>query len=73
MLQKSCLIVTLLFMSLGAVAQSYFTELVVFGDSLLDSGNYGADRRATNQLTDGSGQFAQISPQYLAKHLGLAL
>ena len=63
----------LLAVAWGAQAQSYFSELVVFGDSLLDSGNYGFDRRATNQLTDGSGQFAQISPQYLAEFLGLDL
>lgn len=66
-------ICTLLGAAWGAQAQSYYSELVVFGDSLLDSGNYGADRRATNQLTDGSGQFAKISPQFLAEFLGLDL
>ena len=72
-LGKQLWVCVLLATAWGAQAQSYFSELVVFGDSLLDSGNYGSDRRATNQLTDGSGQFAQISPQYLADFLGLDL
>jgi len=56
-------------------AQSYFSELVIFGDSLLDSGNFG--RRFTNKLGDGSGDYtlgpyANIAPQYLGVALGLA-
>jgi outer membrane lipase/esterase len=70
---KQLSVCVLLATAWGAQAQSYFSELVVFGDSLLDSGNYGFDRRATNQLADGSGQFAKISPQFLAEFLGLDL
>lgn len=56
-------------------AQSYFSELLIFGDSLLDSGNLG--RRFTNRLGDGSGDYtvgpyANIAPQYLGLALGLA-
>jgi outer membrane lipase/esterase len=56
-------------------AQSYFSELVIFGDSLLDSGNRGL--RYTNRVGDGSGDFslgayASIAPQYLGMALGLA-
>jgi outer membrane lipase/esterase len=69
---KRCLAVSALSLAgFNAAAQSNFTELVVFGDSLLDSGNFGI--RFTNQLTDGSGAFAQVAPQYLATSLGLAL
>ncbi|MFT7406119.1 autotransporter domain-containing protein [Zhongshania sp.] len=55
-------------------AQSYFDELVIFGDSLLDSGNLGL--RFTNRLGDGNGDFsvgpfANIAPQYLGMALGL--
>ncbi len=56
---------------LSALGQTSFTELNVFGDSLLDSGNFGI--RFTNQLTDGSGEYARISPQYLAEYLGVPL
>jgi outer membrane lipase/esterase len=52
-------------------AQSYFDELVIFGDSLLDSGNFGV--RFTNRLVDHSaGPFAQVAPQYLGVALGLS-
>ena len=56
-------------------AQSYFSEFVIFGDSLLDSGNFGS--RFTNRLGDGSGDYtvgpyANIAPQYLGMALGLA-
>ncbi|MDF1693110.1 MAG: SGNH/GDSL hydrolase family protein [Zhongshania sp.] len=56
-------------------AQSYFDELLIFGDSLMDSGNLGL--RFTNRVGDGSGNFstgayAEIAPQHLGKALGLA-
>jgi len=56
-------------------AQSYFDELLIFGDSLMDSGNLGL--RFTNRVDDGSGNFstgayAEIAPQHLGKALGLA-
>jgi len=56
-------------------AQRHFSDLIIFGDSLLDSGNFGL--RFTNRLGDGSGDFrvgpyAAIAPQYLGAALGLA-
>ena len=55
-------------------AQSYFSQLLIFGDSLLDSGNLGL--RFTNRVGDGNGDFtvgdyANIAPQYLGTALGL--
>lgn len=55
-------------------AQSYFSQLLIFGDSLLDSGNFGF--RFTNRVGDGNGDFtvgdyANIAPQYLGMALGL--
>ncbi len=55
--------------------QSYFNQLLIFGDSLLDSGNFGF--RFTNRVGDGSGNFstgayAEIAPQHLGRALGLA-
>ena len=57
-----------------ANANSAFSELIVFGDSLLDSGNFGI--RFTNRVGDGagdftSGEFAPIAPQLFAESLGL--
>ncbi|CAA0081847.1 Esterase EstP [Zhongshania aliphaticivorans] len=52
-------------------AQSYFSELLIFGDSLLDSGNLG--RRFTNRTGDyTTDPYANIAPQYLGLELGLA-
>ncbi|WP_414728033.1 autotransporter domain-containing protein, partial [Zhongshania aliphaticivorans] len=55
--------------------QPYFDQLLIFGDSLLDSGNFGF--RFTNRVGDGNGNFstgayAEIAPQHLGKALGLA-
>ncbi|WP_373081102.1 SGNH/GDSL hydrolase family protein, partial [Zhongshania sp.] len=55
--------------------QSYFDQLLIFGDSLLDSGNFGF--RFTNRVGDGSnnfstGAYAEIAPQHLGRALGLA-
>jgi outer membrane lipase/esterase len=57
-------------------AQTYYDNLIIFGDSLLDSGTFGG-LRFTNRVGDGSGDFttgayAQIAPQYLGNALGLA-
>ncbi|BFM18272.1 autotransporter domain-containing SGNH/GDSL hydrolase family protein [Maricurvus nonylphenolicus] len=52
-----------------------YSELIVFGDSLLDSGQFpnpgapGTGLRFTN--TDGSGVFEQVAVQHLAESLGL--
>ena len=60
-------------MALTANAQSDFNQLVVFGDSLFDSGNFGNGTRFTNETTTGSGVFAPIAPQLFADGLGLDL
>jgi outer membrane lipase/esterase len=52
-------------------AQSGFTDIVVFGDSLMDNGNWGTV--FTNDDSDGSGDKATIAPEYLADHLGFEL
>ena len=59
-------------MSLPVSAQSSFSELVVFGDSLMDTGNFGGGLRFTNQTTT-PGVFAPIAPDFLAADLGLEL
>ncbi len=52
-----------------------YSELIVFGDSLLDSGQFpnagapGTGYRFTN--ADGSGVFEQVGVQYLSESLGL--
>ncbi|ARN74776.1 autotransporter outer membrane beta-barrel domain-containing protein [Oceanicoccus sagamiensis] len=58
-------------MSLSVSAQSNFTELVVFGDSLMDTGNYGNGLRFTNETAPGV--YAPIAPDFLAAGLGLEL
>ncbi len=73
MFRKEWIAVVFLSLSANVFAESYFTEIVVFGDSLLDSGNFGNDRRATNLLRDGSGDYALISPQIFAEALKLDL
>ncbi len=55
-------------------AEVSYSNLYIFGDSLLDSGNFGF--RFTNRLGDGSGDYsvgdyARIAPQYLAEELAL--
>lgn len=57
-------------------AQTYYDNLIIFGDSLLDSGTFGG-LRFTNRLGDGNGDYrtgdyAEIAPQYLGKALNLA-
>lgn len=52
-----------------------YSNLTIFGDSLLDSGNLGL--RFTNRVGDGSGNyrlgdFAKIAPQYLGEALSLS-
>lgn len=52
-----------------------YSNLYIFGDSLLDSGNLGL--RFTNRVGDGSGNyrvgdFAAIAPQYLGEALSLS-
>ncbi|MDG1773228.1 MAG: autotransporter domain-containing protein [Oceanicoccus sp.] len=58
-------------LSMSVSAQSNFTELVVFGDSLMDTGNFGNGSRFTNQTSPGV--FAPIAPDFLAAGLGLTL
>lgn len=72
MLKKSLAIsMAVSLMSLPVSAQSSFSELVVFGDSLMDTGNYGGGVRFTNQTSPGV--FAPIAPEFLADGLGLTL
>lgn len=57
------------------MAQASYSELLLFGDSLLDAGNLGV--RFTNRVGDGNGDFstgdfAEIAPQHLARALGLS-
>ena len=60
-------------MALSANAQSDFNQFIVFGDSLLDSGNFGDGLRFTNETSPGSGVYAPISPQIFAGVVGLDL
>ena len=55
----------------AVAASSPFGQLVVFGDSLLDTGNFGV--RFTNKDSDGSGNDADISADILADYLGVEL
>lgn len=77
---KKCLAVSAIsILALNVSAQPDFDELVVFGDSLLDTGNFGRNGdgnslRATNLLLGGTEQeYAPIAPQFLADYLGLDL
>lgn len=59
----------------SAQTPTYFDQLFIFGDSLLDTGNLGI--RFTNRVGDGNGDFstgayAEIAPQHLGRALGLA-
>ena len=70
MLKKYLAVTAASLMALNATAQSDFSQLVVFGDSILDAGNI-TGRKFTNQKLDGSG-FATIAPEYLADYLGVS-
>ncbi|WP_101757560.1 autotransporter domain-containing protein [Oceanicoccus sp. KOV_DT_Chl] len=52
-------------------ADTAFNELVVFGDSLMDTGNFGGGTRFTSELSPGV--YAPIAPDFLASDLGLTL
>lgn len=68
---KKCLMASAIsLLALNATAQSSFSELIVFGDSLLDSGNDGGVK-ATNEVSPGV--FAPIAPELLANWLNLSL
>ena len=76
MLKKYLSMSVIFSFALQANAQSNFSELIVFGDSLFDSGNLGLS--FTNKVGDGSGdygvgEYAPIAPQWLANHLDLSL
>ena len=72
MLKKSLVVFTAVsLLSLPVSAQSSFTELVVFGDSLMDTGNADSGQRFTNETSPGV--FAPIAPEFLADDLGLTL
>ncbi len=75
MLKKYLVILAASLIALKTVAQPTFTQFIVFGDSLLDTGNrtdVGTGIKFTNQLLDGSG-FAQIAPEYLADYIGVPI
>lgn len=60
-------------MAAPAYADVQYSNFYVFGDSLLDSGNFGG-RRFTNRVGDfSSGEYARVAPQYLAEALGISL
>lgn len=77
---KKCLAVSAIsIMALNVSAQPEFSQLVVFGDSLLDTGNFGPNGdgnsiRFTNLLLDSAeAEYAPIAPQFLADYLDLDL
>lgn len=77
---KKCLAVSAIsIMALNVSAQPEFSQLVVFGDSLLDTGNFGPNGdgnniRFTNLLLDSAEEeYAPIAPQFLADYLQLDL
>ncbi|MGK0500752.1 MAG: outer membrane lipase/esterase [Oceanicoccus sp.] len=69
MIKKICAISAISLLATQASADSNFSQLVIFGDSLMDTGNLGV--LFTNQKTDGSGEFAPIAPQLFADAIGL--
>ncbi|MFT5887557.1 MAG: outer membrane lipase/esterase [Zhongshania sp.] len=74
-MKKLTAICAAVLLSTQVSAQNYFSEFIIFGDSLLDTGNLGL--RFTNKVGDGNGDFttgayAQIAPQHLGAALGLA-
>lgn len=74
-MKKLTAICAAVLLSTQVSAQNQFSEFIIFGDSLLDTGNLGL--RFTNKVGDGNGDFttgayAQIAPQHLGAALGLA-
>lgn len=60
-------------MAAPVYADIQFSNFYVFGDSLLDSGNF-SGRRFTNRVDDyATGDYARVAPQYLAEALGITL
>mgnify|MGYP000241739841 CR=1 FL=1 len=58
-----------------AAQETNFNQLVIFGDSLFDTGNrtdIGTSIKFTNRKPDGTG-FAKIAPEHFAEYLNLEL